>query len=67
MEEALQTLSEVDLGSVLLSIAVAIGFILISVLIFRIFEIAIRIYLDKRRSKAEEVKKLIKEEAQIGF
>ncbi len=47
----MKSFSQIDLGSFLLSIAVAIGFFAFIVLIIRSIEIPIRIYLDKRKQR----------------
>ncbi len=45
----MESLSNIDLGSTLLSIAVIIGFFGFVLLVIRSIEIPIRIYLDKRK------------------
>ncbi len=45
----LNTLSQLDLGSVALGIVNLIGFFLFVILIIRSIEIPVRIYLDKRK------------------
>ncbi len=47
----METLSKLDLGSTMLSVAVILGFIGFILVIVRSIEIPIRIYLDKRRMK----------------
>ena len=49
--EIIQSLSERDLGSTLLSLVVAIGALLFCITIIRSIEIPIRIFLDKRRKQ----------------
>lgn len=52
MAELIESLSKLDLGRALLSIALFIGCLGFVAVIFRSIEIPIRIYLDKRKKNA---------------
>ncbi len=54
----IQSLSSIDLGSTILSIAIALGFFLLAATIFRSIEIPIRIYLNKR-NKLQDIGELL--------
>ena len=49
----MENFSKLDLGSTLLSVAVIVGFFGFVLVIIRSIELPIRIYLDKKRKKAE--------------
>ena len=50
----MNALSEIDLGTTILSVALGLGFFLVGLTIVRSIEIPIRIYLDKRKANKTE-------------
>ena len=48
------SLAQVDLGRLVLSFAIIVGFLLVFLTLVRSIEIPIRIYMDKRRRKDNE-------------
>ena len=51
----MEALSEIDLGRLLLSAAVIVGWFLIAFMIFRIFEIGIKVFLKRREDRLETI------------
>ncbi len=51
----MEALSQIDLGRLLLSAAVIVGWFLIAFMIFRIFEIGIKIFLKRREDKLQTI------------
>ncbi len=63
----MEKLSQIDLGSTLLSLAVILGFFGFVILIIRSIEIPIRIYLDRRRKNNSDSTDKVSSEPDNGF
>ena len=51
----MEYLSHFDLGKSLLTISVAIGWLLLAAVVYRSFEIGFKVFLDRRRAKNQSV------------
>tara|TARA_Y100001968_G_scaffold322779_2_gene359452 strand:+ start:131 stop:334 length:204 start_codon:yes stop_codon:yes gene_type:complete len=63
----LDNLSQIDLGKLILSLAIIIGFFLAILTVVRSIEIPVRIYMDKKKSRKEEISINKEQNTEKGF